>query len=46
MNKKLVYILGKPFWKMPDGTFANAVVHNGMPVENVILRKPAVTAVR
>lgn len=39
MNKKLVYISGEPYWKTPDGTFENAVVEDGMPVEHVILRE-------
>ncbi|MDL2298125.1 hypothetical protein LJC40_03125 [Synergistaceae bacterium OttesenSCG-928-D05] len=39
MNKKLVYISGEPFWKTPDGTFENAVMEDGMPVENIIVRE-------
>lgn len=39
MNKKLVYIAGEPYWKTPYGTFESAVIEDGMPVENIVVRE-------
>ncbi|MDO5562813.1 MAG: hypothetical protein Q4F74_04290 [Synergistaceae bacterium] len=41
MSNKLVYISGTPFWMTPEGDFQNVEMHDGMPVEHVVMRGAA-----
>lgn len=40
MFKKLVYISGKPYWLLPEGSFSAAEQKNGRVVDPVLFRKP------
>jgi len=39
-NKKLVFISGKPFWLLPEGSFLAVEQKNGRIVDPVLFRKP------
>lgn len=39
MSNKLVYISGNPYWMTPEGRFEAAEMHNGMPVEHIVVRQ-------
>ena len=39
MNRKLVYMSGKPYWLQPDGGLFRAEWRNGRIVDPVIFRK-------
>ena len=39
MSNKLVYNSGVAYWKTPEGSFVAAEMHNGMPVEHVVMKK-------
>jgi hypothetical protein len=36
MKNRLVYISGNPFWMTPEGSFTEAEMNNGIPVEHVM----------
>lgn len=45
MSNKLVYISGQPFWMTPEGSFIEAELRNGIPVELCELRSIQTAAV-
>jgi hypothetical protein len=40
MNKKLVYVAGKPYWMTPEGRFVAVDSVEGKLIERIYLRTP------
>ncbi len=38
-NKKLVYMAGKPFWLLPEGSLQDVEQHNGRIIDPIVFRK-------
>ncbi len=39
MFKKLVYMAGKPFWLLPEGSLQDVEQRNGLIIDPVVFRK-------
>lgn len=41
MRNKLVYISGQAYWMTPEGSFIQAEIRDGIPVERFVIKHDA-----